>query len=204
MRVSNVRRRGEPDRRAPCGRRGVNRVPSFPVFVLRHGETEWNRATRMQGHLDSALTTLGRVQAARQGAIVRRHASGIAARVSPLGRARASAAMAGLNATPDMRLAEIGMGKWQGLTRDEIPETGAGGLLWKFGAPGGEGMGEVIERLDALLLDLSAPTILVTHGLVGIVLRGRLLGIPPEGWDAMTDPQGVVHRIEDGRETVLA
>ena len=33
------------------------------LFVLRHGETEWNRARRMQGGLDSLLTAKGEDQA---------------------------------------------------------------------------------------------------------------------------------------------
>ena len=33
------------------------------VIVVRHGETEWNAAARIQGHLDSELTAEGREQA---------------------------------------------------------------------------------------------------------------------------------------------
>lgn len=29
------------------------------VYVVRHGETEWNVADRQQGHLDSSLTEVG-------------------------------------------------------------------------------------------------------------------------------------------------
>lgn len=35
-----------------------------PLYVLRHGETEWNREGRIQGARDSALTERGRAQAA--------------------------------------------------------------------------------------------------------------------------------------------
>ena len=38
-----------------------------PVYVLRHGETEWNREGRIQGACDSALTERGRAQAAAMG-----------------------------------------------------------------------------------------------------------------------------------------
>jgi 2,3-bisphosphoglycerate-dependent phosphoglycerate mutase len=37
------------------------------VFLLRHGETDWNRAGRIQGHLDVALNALGLAQAAALG-----------------------------------------------------------------------------------------------------------------------------------------
>ena len=33
------------------------------LVLIRHGETEWNRDGRIQGHLDSALTTIGIAQA---------------------------------------------------------------------------------------------------------------------------------------------
>lgn len=29
------------------------------IYLTRHGQTEWNVQNRMQGHMDSALTTLG-------------------------------------------------------------------------------------------------------------------------------------------------
>ncbi|MEL6841550.1 MAG: phosphoglycerate mutase family protein, partial [Pseudomonadota bacterium] len=40
------------------------------LFILRHGETEWNREGRMQGHLDSPLTPKGEGQADRQGVLL--------------------------------------------------------------------------------------------------------------------------------------
>ena len=33
------------------------------IYLIRHGQTEWNLETRMQGHKDSPLTKLGRTQA---------------------------------------------------------------------------------------------------------------------------------------------
>ena len=37
-----------------------------PLYILRHGETEWNALERLQGHHDSPLTPLGQAQAAAQ------------------------------------------------------------------------------------------------------------------------------------------
>ena len=37
------------------------------IYLVRHGETEWNREGRMQGNLDSPLTERGEDQARRVG-----------------------------------------------------------------------------------------------------------------------------------------
>ena len=42
------------------------------LYVLRHGETEWNREGIFQGVHDSPLTAMGREQAAHQGTILDR------------------------------------------------------------------------------------------------------------------------------------
>ncbi|CUH40812.1 Putative phosphoserine phosphatase 2 [Jannaschia seosinensis] len=170
-----------------------------PLYILRHGETEWNRAGRLQGTRDSDLTSEGRRQAARQGTILQSLPPICLARTSPQGRAAETARLAGLRAQADARLAEIALGTWEGQhLADLAPPRGIG---WKFTAPGGETRARVEARLRALLDDLDGPTILVTHGVTSICLRGLLLGEPD--LDKLTDPQGTVHRILDGRETVF-
>ena len=158
-----------------------------PIYILRHGQTVWNREGRMQGHLDSPLTDLGRAQAARQGAILGRIGLpvGTAFRVSPLGRTQETArhALAGLTdsfATDD-RLRELSVGRCEGLTHPEI-EARYPGLIdagqpfeWYFQCPGGESMDALRARVAALLdadwRDLGAP-----DGGQGVVyeLRGGL------------------------------
>lgn len=170
-----------------------------PLYLLRHGETFWNREGRMQGGRDSALTPLGRVQAARQGAILRRAGVAAPAWTSPRGRARATAALAGLEARIDPDLAEISMGAWEGEVRPAGP---APGVLWKFGAPGGERQAALIARLRRVLAR-PGPAILVTHGVVVIGLRALARGLPPEAWDRLTDPQGTVLRLDGRGETAL-
>ena len=172
-----------------------------PLYILRHGETRWNREGRLQGRRDSALTALGQVQAARQGAILRGISGRLDVRCSPLGRTRRSAALAGLAVTVDDRLAEVALGDWEGRTLAEIAPPP--GVRWKFDAPGGEGLASVRDRLDALLRDVAGPTVLVTHGVIAVLLRARLTGRSDAALDAMDDPQGVVHLLCDGRETVL-
>ncbi|WP_299817216.1 histidine phosphatase family protein [uncultured Jannaschia sp.] len=172
-----------------------------PLLILRHGETVWNREGRLQGGRDSELTALGRIQAARQGAILRAYGVvGLPAFASPARRARMSAMLAGLAATSKVAVSEIGLGEWEGRSLAEIAPPP--GVTWKFAAPGGETRGALLARLAGFLRTLDGPTIVVTHGVVSIGLRAMLLGA--SDWDMLTDPQGVVHRVAEGRETILA
>jgi broad specificity phosphatase PhoE len=58
------------------------------IYLLRHGETEWNAQSRYQGKLDSPLTRRGRKQAEDVGRILSAILKGhnVALHVSPLGR----------------------------------------------------------------------------------------------------------------------
>jgi len=152
---------------------------SFPRSgFLRHGQTEWNLEGRLQGHKDSPLTALGRAQAERQARIL----SDIPERVakgpggcfaSSLGRAQETAriALAGQDFVTDPRLAEIATGDWEGRLRAEVA-NGEGDLFLYAGAPGGEGLEALQARVAAFLDDLEGPSVVVSHGLLGKVLRG--------------------------------
>jgi len=105
-------------------------MPQHELFVLRHGQTEWNRAGRHQGQLDSPLTEEGRRQALWQGGILQDligERRDVSAFVSPLGRAVQTAELAlkeiGLEPSVDERLKEVHFGQWQGLTSDQIAES---------------------------------------------------------------------------------
>lgn len=93
------------------------------VYVARHGETEYNRQGRYQGRRDSALSALGRRQAA---ALAEKLAASAAVRVisSPLGRsietARPIAERLGVTLELDDRLIEIAHGPWEGRLRVEL------------------------------------------------------------------------------------
>ena len=99
------------------------------LYILRHGETEWNRAGRYQGWLDSPLTARGEEQARAMGDMLAARDVGPAThalRVSPSGRTQATARLAFPRADPalDENLREIDVGSWGGMTRNEINALG--------------------------------------------------------------------------------
>jgi broad specificity phosphatase PhoE len=63
------------------------------IYLLRHGETEWNTQGRYHGTLDSPLTRRGRKQAEDVGRLLSAILKGrnVAFYISPLGRTRETA-----------------------------------------------------------------------------------------------------------------
>ncbi|MEE9389292.1 MAG: histidine phosphatase family protein [Paracoccaceae bacterium] len=183
------------------------------IFVLRHGQTEWNLAGRYQGRLNSPLTEQGRAQAREQSEILTLLLQGrrdLSACCSPQDRAVDTAAIAlsgvGLTAQSDDRLCEIAFGKWQGLTFDEIskdwPElckiADQDRFAWNFQAPGGETFQDVSVRVKSFLDSLTGPTVIVTHGVTSKVLRGLWLGVGQDEMHGLGGGQGCVYHLNDG------
>lgn len=186
------------------------------IFLVRHGETEWNRAGRMQGELDSPLTERGRDQARRVGLLLRALIDDPAACsmvVSPLGRARRTAGIiAEAIRIPADRFAveplvrEVTWGAWNGKTREEIiagdPEHWRRfrERHWTVAAPGGESWAEMSERARQWLDRVSAlqTVLLVSHGAFGRAVRGRYLAATPGETMALPEPQDAVFRLSQG------
>jgi probable phosphoglycerate mutase len=173
----------------------VSDVPALPVprlVLWRHGRTEWNAVGRFQGQLDPPLDEVGRRQA-------RRAAPHVAAPLpdgtivvsSDLGRAAETAValtdVLGVPLRVDPRLREVGMGSWEGLTREEVAERHPEQYAdWLAGRPivgrGGEEAADVPARALAALRDLpEAPAaVVVTHGGTSARVIEALLGLGPE------------------------
>lgn len=188
-----------------------------PIYVLRHGETEWNRETRWQGNRNSPLTALGREQARKQGALLASCAlDDFDIRVSPQGRAFQTAAIAlgerVNNLFTDARLSEIDVGAWTGRLRSEMQpvpgpideDTPDGPLALYAHAPGGEGFAHLRLRCTEFLLDLKRPTICITHGITSRMLRAIALCQPTAKIGDLPGGQGVIHIVEDGMHRTLS
>lgn len=129
------------------------------IVLVRHGETDWNRENRFQGHADTELNEAGRAQAAELADTL--GGEGVSAvYTSPLRRASETAvivaARLGLDVRPLEALREIHVGDWEGLTIEEVkeryPESSSAG--WHAGWPGGETYDELSGRVLPALVRL--------------------------------------------------
>jgi len=189
-------------------------VTDFPkIWFLRHGQTFWNVEKRIQGQLFSGLTKQGLADARVQAGLMRPIlAQGPECYASPLERAQMTAEIAlnGAKFTTDARLAEAHAGAWQGRLRgdvlDECPELARPGVSVLdifLAAPGGEGYARFTERISAFLHDLTGPSVIVSHGLLGQVLRGIICGLDLAQMGRLSNDQGCVYVLENGTERVL-
>lgn len=158
------------------------------LALIRHAETEWNAARRIQGQDDSPLTTGGR-EAATRWVETLAPLGFTALYASPLGRAMATADIVGLGlglvpvAAPGV--AEQAFGAWTGRSIAELRQSGAfspqEALGWAFTPPGGEDRATVLARSWNALLSLAAQhppedrLLVVTHeGVIRAVLYALL------------------------------
>ena len=107
---------------------------ALELFLIRHAESEWNALGRWQGHGDPPLSARGREQAARvaeslAGCEIDRLLCSDLQRA--LETARAIGAVLSLDPEPTAVLRELNVGRWTGLTREEI-ESSDGELLDAF------------------------------------------------------------------------
>lgn len=173
------------------------------LILLRHGQTEFNAASRMQGQLDTELSDLG-VRQAKSAAAALAQRDPMLIRSSDLQRARDTAeALAVLTDLPvdtDPRLRETHLGEWQGMTHHEVDDVMPGArALWRDDAtwrpPGGESRIDVAARalpvVDELLTSVDdwgsgetpeAPVVLVAHGGVIAAMTAALLDLPVANW----------------------
>jgi len=138
-----------------------------PIYLARHGETEWSRDHRHTGRTDIPLTVVGEEQARRLGARLRTFPFAHVL-VSPLRRALATCELAGFggDARVDDDLREWDCGDYEGLTLEEIHASRPGWQLFRDGCPGGESPEQMTARAAAIisrLRTLDGAVLLFSH-----------------------------------------
>ncbi|MGM0900757.1 MAG: histidine phosphatase family protein [Bacillota bacterium] len=190
------------------------------VYVVRHGETEWNAEKRTQGRLDSKLTEKGK----RDADLLGERLKGINfTRIfsSPSKRTMETAKrVKGTRSTPietDERLYEIDLGAWQGKTEEEIktqfPEQFH--FYWnepqRFENIHGENFLDVTNRIKDFFneLERKAPTgdvLVITHG---VVIKSLYSLCRNAGVEKMWDPPFIhgtsltIIEIQDGIQKLV-
>jgi phosphoserine phosphatase len=187
------------------------------IYLVRHGETEWNREGVFRGRKDFPLNETGRAQARKTGDYF---AGKDISRIysSPLTRALETAApigaAAGCPVTSMEEFTDMAFGVWEGLTIDEartlLPleyET------WqtapqRFRIEGGESLAGVRRRvargLSAVLSTAGGDAVIVTHRVVCKVLTLCLLGVPNSRfWTIRCDPCSITLAETSGTEYVF-
>ena len=187
------------------------------IYLVRHGQTEFNLERRHHGHVDSPLTDLGREQARRAGevlaALIDPRDSVIFS--SPLGRAVQTAeiiadvAAVERSIIVDPDLMEIGMGSAEGMTQAEfeqrwpVPQAAPASETMPLQSPDGENLEAIAKRLDRALRRVadhhSMSRIIVSHGVAGRLLRVLHLGLDNVEAFRLDAPQDVLFRL-NGRE----
>jgi probable phosphoglycerate mutase len=188
------------------------------LYYIRHGETDWNVAARLQGQHDIPINANGRAQADRCGEVLHdlfaRDAidpAGLDFVSSPLGRTRETMERlrTALQLDPaayriDPRLIEVGFGQWEGFTLAELgarfPDaiTARDRDKWNFTPPDAESYATMSRRMREWYQTLTRDTVAVAHGgtFRGLIVQ---LGIASEQEAPFLDvTQGVVYVIQQG------
>ena len=189
------------------------------ILLARHGETDWNREHRWQGHTDRPLTARGREQAralARRLAEIRLEA----VYTSDLMRARDTAASVaerqGLDVRTMSELREVDVGSWAGLTKSEaevrFPEAFRRWQLGDTGWQDGETYEEMSERVLAAIGRIASehpngPVLVVSHGGSIRAIHAAALGLDVHAYRRLrpVEPNARLSAVcvVDGRLTEL-
>lgn len=192
------------------------------VYLMRHGETDWNKARRLQGQSDIALNENG-IDLARKTAAGLKGVTFDRVFSSPLKRALMTAqivaAESGCAVETDDRLKEINFGPSEGECFDPAKKDPAHPLHNFFCRPeafhptdGAEALDAARERAFAFLQEKVLPLegsceaiLIVAHGALNRCILNRLAGIPDERFWQIELPNCAVSILcaEDGELRIL-
>ena len=183
------------------------------LYLVRHGETEWNKLGRFQGQNDNSLNELGLAQA-RDTARAAISWKPTALYSSPLCRtmrvAEEISRLAGLPVAPDPRLKELDLGELEGVTGEEMRTVWPKVYdTWRNDPeavvmPGGESLVQLQERTWQAFQSLEDAhnqgdaIIMVSHNFAIRALCGKLLGLPLSHFHRMYLSLGSVSTMEKG------
>ena len=170
-------------------------------ILVRHGETEWNKLGRFQGHEDISLNERGFAQA-KETAKAAAEWGHCAIYSSPLIRtvqvAEEIAKVTPMPVTKDPGLKELSLGDLEGVTGEEMrngwPEVFE---FWrsnpeKISMPNGESLVQLRERAWQAILDIEQKhsaedsVVVISHNFAIRSIVGELLGVPLEHFHRMS------------------
>lgn len=159
------------------------------ILLVRHGETDWNRERRFQGHADRPLNAVGRAQAEKLAALLA-HESVAAIYSSDLERAHGTALIVsrklGVPVATDPALREIDVGRLEGLTYPEVVSRWPDfhdreaelGFAWAGGETFDELAGRALAALERIAGTHPGQTVVtVGHGAMMRVVLARASGL---------------------------
>lgn len=199
-------------------------IPPRTVYFIRHGETDWNVAGRLQGRRDIPLNARGREQAVHCGTVLRdlfarqgRAAADLDYVSSPLGRATTTMELArpalGLPAEGyrlDPQLAELSFGDWEGFTIAQLHNSDPQRIAqrehdkWHFVPPRGESYEMVAARMRDWYRGLTGDTVATAHGGTARALMAHLGIAKPAAAPLIDIAQGVIYVFEGDKLTRYA
>jgi probable phosphoglycerate mutase len=199
-------------------------MPGRVIYYVRHGETDWNVAGRLQGRRDIPLNDTGRAQASHCGAVLRDlfardhvDPNNLDYASSPLSRAtetmtllRAALGLEDKKFHVDPSLAEISFGDWEGFTIAQLRNRDPQRLAarehdkWAFVPPGGESYRVVSERMAAWYRALERDTVVCAHGGTARGLMAYLGIAQPAAAPLVDIVQGIVYVFSDRELTRYA
>lgn len=180
------------------------------LYLIRHGQTEWNKKLTFRGRIDIPLNEQGRREAeAIAEALKDKNIDAIYA--SPLRRsmetAQPTAEFFRLETVPVKGLIDINYGDWEGLTFSEVKKRYKDDYeqwekrpdLVRF--PNGETLDEVTERSFAAFKGIIAENpgksiLMVPHRVINKVLLCALLGLGNSHFWEIKQDTGCVNLIE--------
>jgi broad specificity phosphatase PhoE len=194
----------------------VQSVAMEEVYLVRHGETEWNQTGRRQGQLDSPLSESGMMEVQRTAQRIESlPVDGVFS--SPLGRAistaqtYAHALHQAITAVDDLK--ELDHGDMAGMTNEEIERAFPGELVrrsrdkyqWRF--PNGESYADAdLRAASALRLVAesgSSRPLIVTHEMIARMLLRNLLTLEPKEALTLGLLHSVIYRVHVESKTVI-